>query len=117
MKNIPGFFCLIAATIFCFTACSTGENKNASPENPPAATEEKVPDAGQVLFEQKCIACHGADGTAGIGGAANLQVSRLDSISLLQTITNGRNGMPAFKDQLDSAELKQVIKYVKGLRN
>lgn len=73
-------------------------------------------DNGKQLFEEKCMACHGADGTAGIANAANLLTSKLDTASVLQIITHGKNAMAAFKDQLGTGEIEQVANYVFTLR-
>jgi len=70
----------------------------------------------QRLFEQKCAPCHGSEGTAGIGNAANLHTSKLDSIAIINTISKGRNGMPAFGSQLTMAEIKDVAGDVISLR-
>ena len=41
---------------------------------------------GREIFQERCIACHGQGGNARKDNAANLQFSRLDSISITQTI-------------------------------
>lgn len=106
-------FFLAAALIFLASCAGT-----SNPDHPKVdehATEEE--DAGQSLFQTRCASCHGADGTAGIANAANLQTSTLNQGALLQTIANGRNAMPAFKGQLSEAELNSVADYVLRLRD
>jgi mono/diheme cytochrome c family protein len=117
MKTKNHLIYIIAVTCFCILSCSSGENTNSSAQPVPATTELPAVKNGKSLFETKCASCHGADGTAGIGNAAALHASTLDSISVIRTITNGRNGMPAFKDQLTSDQLHQLASYVQSLRN
>lgn len=71
---------------------------------------------GQVIFGQKCAACHGSDGTAGIGNAADLKVSKLDSISIVKTITDGKGAMPPFAAQLTREAISDITHYVVALR-
>eukprot|EP01132_Coremiostelium_polycephalum_P017087 gene17087-20494_t len=46
---------------------------------------------GKALFENKCIRCHGKDGTKGMFGAKNLQESRLANDVLLRIISDGKS--------------------------
>ena len=66
---------------------------------------------GRAVFEQYCVACHGADATGTPAlGAPNL-TDRIwlyggDPASIVQTITNGRNGqMPPFNHRLDDTQI------------
>lgn len=71
---------------------------------------------GKEIFEQRCVACHGVYGNLRHENAANLQLSRLDSIGIVQTIQNGRNIMPAFKDAVPDSDIAKLEIYVKSLR-
>lgn len=73
-------------------------------------------DPGREIFEQRCTACHGEYGNLRHENAANLQLSRLDSIGIVQTIQNGRNIMPAFKDAIPDSDISKLEVYVKSLR-
>lgn len=73
--------------------------------------------AGKALFENNCAVCHGNDGTAGIAGAANLQLSKGTSTTLAQTISEGRKAMPGFKSRLSEKEIKAVANYVHSLQH
>lgn len=72
---------------------------------------------GEKIFEEKCVACHGNDGTAGIANAANLQKSQLSNTDIVNTINNGRGGMPSFKSQLAVGDIQALANYVVTLRN
>ena len=71
---------------------------------------------GKEIFEQRCVACHGEYGNLRHENAANLQMSRLDSIGIVQTIQNGRNLMPPFKDAVPDSDIAKLAVYVKSLR-
>ena len=81
------------------------------------AVAERPAVDGQVLYEGKCSVCHGSDGTAGIAGAANLQLTSLDTVALERIIADGRNAMPAFKTSLSEKEIRFLAGYVKNLKN
>ncbi len=108
-------YLIIAIPIVIMVACT-----NNTP--PPVAYMEAqnhrsiVMDTGKILFEAKCATCHGSDGTAGIGNAANLKTSQLDSIAITDRIRNGQGGMPAFKGKLSDAEIHKLESYVYRLR-
>lgn len=80
--------------------------------SPIPATEKN----GQQVFEKNCKQCHGKDGTKGLWGAKNLQISRLPEPELLNTIINGRKRMPAWGKVLDAGQLTLVSEYVISLR-
>lgn len=77
--------------------------------------KSNLPD-GKTVFEDKCARCHGKDGTKGLLGAKNLQISTLPDAELLQVITKGRRIMPAWGNKLSVQELQLVLNYVKQLR-
>jgi mono/diheme cytochrome c family protein len=93
-------------------SCSSTESKTKTAQAEPLSVTETT-DKGKLLFEVKCAACHGSDGTAGIANAANLQTSKLDSISISRIIKNGKN---AFKGQLNGEEIEKVVGYFHVLR-
>jgi cytochrome c6 len=71
---------------------------------------------GKVVFEAKCVRCHGQNGTKGRFGAANLQASRMQDAKIVQIISAGKNWMPAWEKKLQPAEISAVADYVKTLR-
>ncbi|PYF75873.1 c-type cytochrome [Pedobacter nutrimenti] len=72
--------------------------------------------SGKALFENKCIRCHGKDGTKGMFGAKNLQESRLANDILLRIISDGKGIMPSWKKKLSAEQLLLLIDYIKTLR-
>lgn len=73
--------------------------------------------SGKEVYQQHCAMCHGADGSQGTGGAADLRASKMDSTAVVDLLKNGRNGMPKQMHQFKSEEeVSNVIDYVKSLR-
>ena len=72
---------------------------------------------GKSLFEKNCQKCHGAKGTKGFFGAANLQKSILTEDAIMDRIQNGKKFMPSFKNKLSADEIKELAGYVKTLRS
>jgi len=76
---------------------------------------------GRELFQQNCIACHGAEGKGNPAlGAPNLAdktwLHGAAEATVIETITNGRtNQMPAHKALLDEARIHLLTAYVLGL--
>ena len=85
----------------------------------PAATAS----AGAAVYKDKCIGCHGADGSADtpLGKVLKVQdlrrpeVQALPDAQLVAVITNGKGKMPAQKGRLTAAQIDQVVAYVRSL--
>jgi mono/diheme cytochrome c family protein len=71
---------------------------------------------GKELFQQKCAACHGANGDARNNKAADLSMTRLDSLGIATTVLNGRGTMPPFRGAIADSDLSGIIVYVRTLR-
>jgi mono/diheme cytochrome c family protein len=68
---------------------------------------------GRRLFTQNCAVCHGDDGKGGHTGGAPLdRVS--DFAAAVETVTAGRNMMPAFRAAFTPAQIRDVSAYVIG---
>lgn len=80
---------------------------------------------GKDIFQQKCSICHYADsdakkigpGLKGLSKRGTFTVSnkKVTDENLKTWIENGDTLMPAMKDILDAAQIKDVIAYVKTL--
>jgi cytochrome c551 len=102
--------------ISCSVLASCADNQEKAPTQTGDQRDLYNGDKGKALFETKCAMCHGNDGTASIGNAANLQISRLDVPSIKEMMQTGKNGMPTFKGQLSDEEMSKVAAYVQTLR-
>lgn len=85
------------------------------------ATDTVAAQAGQPLFEDNCVACHG-EGGAGMAelGAPplnnNIWLYAGDKKTVMESISNSRNGvMPAWGKILDDVTVKQLTIYVHSL--
>ena len=87
---------------------------------PPAGAADE--ELGKKVFNQKCVACHGADGTGNAKMSQTLKVTipPLAAIAaktdaeLIKIITDGKKPMPSFKN-LSTGELEAVAHYAKAL--
>lgn len=78
--------------------------------------------AGETIFKNKCVLCHGADGTGNTPLGKQLQAANLRSkevqkrtnAELHKTVHDGSANMPPFAEQLSDQEIDQVIKYVRA---
>jgi cytochrome c6 len=71
----------------------------------------------QSLFNDNCSACHQTTGK-GVKGAfpalAGDPFVQGDPAALTATVLAGRAGMPAFKDDLNDADLASVLTYIRA---
>jgi len=121
-------------------ACGADDAPTAAPADAPAAdpappaaqatakTAEKPPaDApadidGKAIYNQYCVACHGADGKGNNGLAANYvddktRLAQSDEV-LIQSIKEGKQGkvgvMPPWGGTLDDGQIKAVLGYIRA---
>ncbi|MDF1597850.1 MAG: c-type cytochrome [Acidimicrobiia bacterium] len=68
---------------------------------------------GTSLYAKYCAACHGADGSGGVGGpVAGTSLSRSELISVT---ADGRDSMPAYSGRMTSDEIAAVADFILGL--
>ena len=107
---------MLLTGICLLAGCASDNSSSLSTDSEDQVrTQQKVP-PGKRRFEEKCAACHGQDGTAGIGNAANLQISKIDPADVIQIIRDGKAGMPAFEEIMTPEETHEVMIYVTSLR-
>jgi|LakMenEpi03Aug12_release.lakeMendotaPanAssembly.Ray.scaffolds.fasta_scaffold817413_2 mono/diheme cytochrome c family protein len=96
-------FALLITSVFAIS-CS-----NNSPSNGKAYS-------GEELYNNRCAACHGTDGNAGISGARDLSKSTLDDNMARVVILHGKGSMPPFKTVLSPEEVELIIKHIDKLK-
>jgi mono/diheme cytochrome c family protein len=94
-------------------APTTSENR-APGAGTPAVAALRAPanlENGRQLFLKACVVCHGEDGKSGHGAAPSLaEVKDLDLA--MQTVTTGRNTMPAFRGDFTAEQIRDIGAFV-----
>jgi cytochrome c6 len=79
--------------------------------------------AGSATFRTKCAMCHGPDGSGSeVGKSMNVPDLRSQAVqkqsdgALVQIISNGKGGMPAFKDSLSEDQIHSLVEQIRSLR-
>jgi cytochrome c6 len=75
-----------------------------------------MPLDGKGIYRQRCVICHGADGSLGLNGAGNLTQSILPLNERVTQITKGKNLMPAFEGVLTPEEILAVATFTETLK-
>jgi mono/diheme cytochrome c family protein len=79
--------------------------------------------AGENIFKSHCILCHGMDATGNTTLGKQLKARNLHSAivqkktdaNLRQIITDGEGNMPPFAAQLSSAQIDELVAYIRQL--
>lgn len=107
------------ATYVASVAGLGSDGEPIDPSNPPKPTPPGGGDEtdGKAIFASAgCGGCHtladaGTDGTVG----PNLDQSKPSKALAVDRVTNGRGGMPSFKDQLSEQQIEAVAEYVSSV--
>ena len=75
-----------------------------------------------ATYKAKCAPCHGADGTGNtpvgkslhVKSLASDEVQKLTDAELTTILHDGKNKMPAFKDKLTDAEIKDMVHFIRS---
>lgn len=90
-------------------------------------SDQTVWERGRVIYQQRCLDCHGPEGRGDGSKALSLSprpgnlvsaaTSAKSDQDLLKIIANGRprTAMPAWKDQLSDDEQREVLQYIRSL--
>ena len=79
---------------------------------------------GEADYKAKCAMCHGADGLAATGMGKTMNIKsfkdpsqvKLTDAQLTAATMSGKGKMPAYKDKLTDAQIKDVIGYIRTLQ-
>lgn len=80
-------------------------------------------EASSKLYGSKCAMCHGPDGKGGtpVGKAdkvpdlTSADVQKRSDEDLVDTVTKGKNKMPAYGKSLKPDQISGLVAYVRGL--
>jgi len=91
-------------------------NPQEASDEVPSLDDEAVIQEGAALFTQSCaVYCHGPKGIGGRG--PRLRGRQFDKDYLFNTISNGRDLMPPFKEIYTREEIWKLVAYVLSLSN
>lgn len=126
---------LLAAIAFCVIGCggppAPNSVVNSSAPQPlatatTAATPEDLLARGRGIYQDNCAVCHKEDGTGGkmtiegkslnVDNLTSEKIKKFTDDKIIGYIYNGVDdeGMPAFKDELSEAEIREVVRYVRA---
>ena len=79
--------------------------------------------AARTMFRTKCAVCHAQDGSGNTDVGKSLKVPDLRSEAvqkrpnseLAQVISNGKGGMPSFKNSLSEEQTHAVVAHIRSL--
>jgi len=122
--GIALFIAACAANNTNTNSVAVTNNANTAARVQPTANIDEVA-LGRKVFEQNCAICHKDDGT---GGTVEIEGKKLDPDDLtsnkIKKFTDDKiigyimlgvpdEGMPAFKNKLSEAEIRDVVKYIR----
>jgi mono/diheme cytochrome c family protein len=78
--------------------------------------------ASSATFRTKCAMCHGQDGGGSEAGKSmnvpdlrSQAVQKLPDAELAQIISNGKGGMPSFKNSLKEDQIRSLVAHIRSL--
>lgn len=77
-----------------------------------AMVDADDPAFSDTMTQAQCIACHGAELEGGGAPALRGVGDRMSKEELVDIVTNGRNAMPAFKENLSVAQIDQIATWL-----
>jgi cytochrome c6 len=79
--------------------------------------------ASSAAYRTKCAMCHGPDGSGSeVGKSMHVpdlrspEVQKLPDAQLAQIISDGKGGMPPFKNSLSAEQVNSLVAHIRSLR-
>jgi cytochrome c6 len=77
-----------------------------------------------ATYKAKCAACHGADAKGetpvgkkmGIKDLASADVQKMSDAELTAVIADGKDKMPSYKKSLKPDQIKELVSYIRSLK-
>lgn len=107
MAKRPVMFLLILITVslLSFTACAQQPDM------------DELMERGEEVYVNNCAGCHQEDGGGTVTYPAldgNPLVTLHDTAPLVEVVSYGRGGMPAFRERLEDDEMIAVLTYIRN---
>ncbi len=67
---------------------------------------------GEALYNAYCVNCHGAEGHNGVGGGADLTISKKSFKEMADQIRTGSSSMAPYKNVMNEQEISAVVTYI-----
>lgn len=109
MKPVRLVPALLVSALLVLAAACGGDDESGGGDGPPPGGG-----SGAEIYGQNCATCHGQDGEGGIGpelGGGAVAEAYPDVEDQIAIITNGRAGMPAWRDQLTPEQIRAVAMF------
>jgi cytochrome c551 len=111
---------LLSLSLIIAISLSACGKKSPAPAAPPVASATEPTSSAaidtamvaQSVYKQNCVSCHGVDLAGGVGPSLQKVGARLTQQQIATTITNGRGGMPSFKDKLKPEEIDALANWL-----
>ncbi|HEX6729548.1 MAG TPA: cytochrome c [Pyrinomonadaceae bacterium] len=128
MKLIALALACIAIALVAAACTETVTPTNTPTASAPAASPSPTapPDplaAARVNYAKHCEACHGPEGVGGLVKVEDKQIKvaslkapgvvKHTDEELAKVITGGEEAMPAFKDKMSQAEIRDLVTFVR----
>ena len=70
--------------------------------------------SGEVLYQDNCAGCHGANRNGGRGPAMLPDNLNENASVYVEVITNGKGGMPSFEGKLSAEEIETLVSFIQS---
>jgi mono/diheme cytochrome c family protein len=109
--RLLGFTAVLTAALWLapFHGTAVADDQPAATQQPPSEEAQK----GKKLFTQLCSHCHGIEMVN--PGNVSFDLRKFphdDKARFLNSVTHGKNGMPAWGDILQPDEMDQIWAYI-----
>jgi mono/diheme cytochrome c family protein len=122
---------LLSSAALVVSACSNPVTVTTNQSAPivaasPATAATATPDefaVARATFQKNCVGCHGEDGTGGVKIVDGKKLTvpsfheghalKHSEEDFVKQITDGGDGMPAFKDKLAPAEMNDLVRFIR----